>query len=65
MSGVCQRITTLNCHIHVGDSYSRHCALTLKADQPATFQNPSDSGVTDVLILQGESLCVQVETMCV
>lgn len=36
-----------------GDAYSTHCALTLTADQSATFSNPSRSTVVDLLVLQG------------
>lgn len=39
-----------------GDPYSSHCALTLKADQNATFSNPSSGSVVDVLILQGKPI---------
>lgn len=43
--------------LHVnGEAHSSHCALTLRAEQAATFSNPSDASVVEVLILQGKPI---------
>mmetsp|Transcript_10479 Transcript_10479/g.17232 ORF Transcript_10479/g.17232 Transcript_10479/m.17232 type:complete len:380 (+) Transcript_10479:56-1195(+) len=39
-----------------GDCYTNNCALTLKADQAATFSNPTSTSVTELLILQGKPI---------